>query len=133
MSNDRLHRDRLVTEAVDRVDRDDFGEPRWQEGLDLLVEGLRSEAKLHDLGVEIAAGDIVNQLANRLGIVEWRRRHPEITAVGIRQPIVIVGQPRTGTTILHDILAVDADNKAPMTWEAMFPSPPPEAGCSTKP
>jgi hypothetical protein len=35
--------------------------------------------------------------------------------------------PRTGTTILHDILAADPDSKAPMTWEAMFPSPPPEA------
>jgi len=35
--------------------------------------------------------------------------------------------PRTGTTILHDILAQDPASRAPLTWEAMFPSPPPEA------
>ena len=35
--------------------------------------------------------------------------------------------PRTGTTILHDILAQNPANRVPMTWEAMFPSPPPEA------
>jgi hypothetical protein len=35
--------------------------------------------------------------------------------------------PRTGTTILHDILAQDPANRAPLTWECMFPSPPPRA------
>ena len=39
----------------------------------------------------------------------------------------IIGFPRTGTTILHDILAQDPDSRAPITWETMFPSPPPEA------
>jgi len=41
--------------------------------------------------------------------------------------VFIIGFPRTGTTILHDILAQDPDSRAPMTWETMFPSPPPEA------
>ena len=43
------------------------------------------------------------------------------------KPVFIIGFPRTGTTILHDILAQDPDSRAPMTWETMFPSPPPEA------
>ncbi len=42
-------------------------------------------------------------------------------------PVFIIGFPRTGTTILHDILAQDPDSRAPLTWETMFPSPPPEA------
>ena len=42
------------------------------------------------------------------------------------RPVFIVGMPRTGTTILHDILAQDPANRAPLTWETMFPSPPPE-------
>ena len=43
------------------------------------------------------------------------------------KPVFIVGLPRTGTTILHDILNQDPANRAPLTWELMFPSPPPEA------
>ncbi|MEX2293506.1 MAG: sulfotransferase [Acidimicrobiales bacterium] len=126
MDNDRLHRDRLIAEAIDRAGSDDFGEPTWQEGLDLLIEGFRSEATLHELGVAVATTDLGNHLANRLGIVAWRKSHPEIATVGIHEPIVIVGQPRTGTTILYDLLALDPDLRAPLTWEVDRPLPPPE-------
>ncbi len=126
MSNDRFNRDRLVTEAVARAGADDFGEDTWQEGLDLLVDGFPSESQLNDVGVEIAAGDLVNNLAIRLGIIDWRRRHPDVADVGIQRPIVIVGQPRTGTTILYDLLALDPGLRAPLTWEVDRPLPPPE-------
>ena len=48
MSDDRFNRDRLVTEAVARAGADDFGEDTWQEGLDLLVDGFPSEARLNE-------------------------------------------------------------------------------------
>jgi hypothetical protein len=59
--------------------------------------------------------------------VNDRKKHPEILRERIVKPVFIVGMPRTGTTILHDILAQDASNRAPLTWETMFPSPPPDA------
>ena len=126
MSNDRFNRDRLMAEAIERAGTDDFGEPTWQEGLDLLLDGFPSESMLNEVGVEIAAGDVVNNLATRLGIVAWRHGHPEIATVGIDRPIVIVGQPRTGTTILYDLLALDPSLRAPLTWEVDRPLPPPE-------
>ena len=126
MSSDRFNRDRLVAEAVERAGTDDFGEPTWQEGLDLLLEGFPSESMLNEVGVEIAANDIVTNLATRLGIIAWRHDHPEIANVGIDRPIVIVGQPRTGTTILYDLLALDPNLRAPLTWEVDRPLPPPE-------
>jgi hypothetical protein len=55
-----------------------------------------------------------------------RRQHPAIAKESIVAPIVVVGMPRTGSTILHDLLAQDPDSRAPLTWETMFPSPPPE-------
>ena len=39
---------------------------------------------------------------------------------------MIVGQPRTGTTILYDLLAQDPALRAPLTWEVDHPVPPPE-------
>ena len=126
MSNDRFNRDRLVAEAIAQAGTEDFGEETWQEGLDILLDGYVHEARLHELGVEIAAGDVVNQLAMRLGTTAWRKDHPEITTVGIDHPIVIVGQPRTGTTILYDLLALDPALRAPLTWEVDRPLPPPE-------
>jgi hypothetical protein len=124
--SDRFQRDRLVDEAIALVGEDDFGEPTWQEGLDIFLEALPREARLHELGVEIALGDVANYLATRLGLTAWRRDHPEVADGTVERPIIIVGQPRTGTTILHDLLAQDPGLRAPLTWEVDQPLPPPE-------
>ena len=55
-----------------------------------------------------------------------RLAHLEIDAEEIRAPIFVLGLPRTGTTILFSLLAQDPANRVPMTWEAMWPWPPPE-------
>jgi hypothetical protein len=126
MTNDRFDRDRLAAEAAAIAGSDDFGDDTWQEGLDVLLDSLTSEARLHELGVEIAAGGVVEYLANRAGITAWRAAHPEIAAGPVDHPIFIVGQPRTGTTILYDLLALDPELRAPLTWEIDKPLPPPE-------
>lgn len=125
---DRLDRDRLVDDAVATAGHDDFGGDTWQEGLERVLWSLREEGRLHELGLDIAADDVVRYLVNRLGIEAWRADHPEVAAGEIRQPIVIVGQPRTGTTILHDLLAQDPAMRVPRTWEVDRPCPPPDPG-----
>jgi hypothetical protein len=126
MDAQRFHRDRLVEAAIATTGEDDFGEDGWREGLDILLSGLCEEARLNDLGVEIAAAELANYLATRLAITAWRRDHPDVAAGTIERPLVIVGQPRTGTTILHDLLAQDPALRAPLTWEVDRPLPPPE-------
>jgi hypothetical protein len=126
MASGRFDRDSLVDEAMVRAGEEDFGEDTWSEGLDILLDGFVEEARLHELGVEIAAGDVVNYLATRLAIVGWRRDHPEVADGRIERPVVIVGQPRTGTTILFDLLAQDPALRAPLTWEVDRPVPAPE-------
>jgi hypothetical protein len=59
-------------------------------------------------------------------MADARRRHPDIEQEEIRRPIFIVGLPRTGTSILHELLAQDPANRVPMSWEVMHPWPPPE-------
>lgn len=121
-----LDRDQLVENAIAAADLDDFGEDTWQEGLDRLLDDLVHEARLHELGVDIAAGDVHTYLTTRLGIIDWRKQHPEIAQKPIDRPIVIVGQPRTGTTILYDLLAQDPRLRAPLSWEVDLPLPPPD-------
>jgi hypothetical protein len=71
--------------------------------------------------------DVSSHLRNRLELTAWRREHPEVAAVAVERPILIVGQPRTGTTILFDLLARDPALRAPLTWEVDHPCPPPES------
>ena len=109
---DRFDPAALIEQACQSAGSDDFGadfdpDETWRDGLGRLSDGLVSEARLNDLGVEIAALDLMRPLKNRLQIVEWRKAHPEIAEKTIERPIFIVGQPRTGTTILFDLLAQD--------------------------
>lgn len=125
----RFEPDALIALACDAAGSDDFGEPDgWRADLEMLCDGLVNEAKLSDLGVEIAVLDIVGPLTNRLRITQWRKENPAVAATPVERPIFIVGQPRTGTTILFDLLAQDPDLRPPLTWEvdAPWPLPRPE-------
>jgi hypothetical protein len=104
----------------------DLGDGPFREPLERLLTSLEEEGRLNAVGRLIARERVLGHTVNRLRYVDDRKRLPEIAAQEITRPVFIVGLPRTGTTILHDILAQDPANRAPMTWEAMFPSPPPE-------
>jgi len=119
--------DSILAEARQRAGGvDDFGNGPFLEPLKLLLDSLEREGRLNGLGRLIARERVLGHTANRLSYVADRKRYPEIAQEEIERPVFIIGMPRTGTTILHDILAQDPDNRAPLTWEAMFPSPPPE-------
>jgi hypothetical protein len=116
----------LVSRARETTGLDDLGENTWREGLERLVSALREEAALNEIGIQIAAGEIGMYLANRLRVTEWHRSHSDLRATDVTPPIVIIGQGRTGTTILHDLLAQDPAHRVPLTWEVDRPLPPPE-------
>ncbi len=120
-----FERERLIAEAVAATGFDDLGEPTWREGLERLLDSLAAEARLSELGVTIVESEVGGYLRNRLGIVAHRAAHPELGSRPITRPLVIVGQPRTGTTILYDLLAQDPANRAPLSWEVDLPCPPP--------
>lgn len=126
MSDPGLDVDRLVERAVEATGLDDFGPPTWRDGLERLVPALCDEARLNELGEQIAIGGLVELLTNRLAMTGWRAQHPEVASGEVVPPIVIVGQARTGTTILYDLLAQDRATRAPLTWEIDRPVPPPE-------
>ncbi|MGH9209705.1 MAG: sulfotransferase family protein [Acidimicrobiales bacterium] len=126
MSQLVLEADQLVEAATTATGLDDLGEDTWQEGLGHLLEALCAEARLHELGVQVATGEIVAYLSNRLAITDWRKQHPEIATADVVPPLVIMGQGRTGTTILYDLLAQDPATRVPLTWEVDRPCPPPE-------
>ncbi|MGH7289225.1 MAG: sulfotransferase family protein [Myxococcota bacterium] len=123
----RLEADELLDEAMARSGLSDFGDGAFQEPYRIFVRALNEEAQLHALGRLIARSDLLNWLENRLALSDWRKRHPGIAAEAIERPIFITGLPRSGTSILHELLAQDPAHRAPLHWEVRHPCPPPDA------
>ena len=107
---------------------DDFGDPVFLGALATLIDSIEREARLHPVGRAIMRGRIVALLENRLRIEALHRAHPEIGATPVGRPIVIAGLQRTGTTLLHRLLAADPRARALMSWEALHPAPLPGEG-----
>lgn len=69
----------------------------------------------------------VRNLETRLRVEETLRRHPEILEVELPRIVRIAGLARSGTTLLHQLLALGPARRALLRWELVEPVPPPEA------
>lgn len=117
--------DDVVVEASEQTGFDDFGPDDFREGLSVLCDSINDEARLNELGDVAVRGAVVNSLSNRLRVVDWIRRHPEIARERIEAPIVVIGMFRAGTTFLSQLLDQDPGNRALLRWEANDSVPPP--------
>ncbi len=116
--------DAMLAEAMRRSgDLQDFGDPDFRPALQALLTALNTEGKLSDLGRQILGERIIDLLKNRLVIEEYYRNFPQIADEKIDDPIVIVGLPRTGTTLLQRILGCDQRLYPLLWWETRFPAP----------
>jgi hypothetical protein len=116
----------LINEARRRSGLDDLGDPARNAGLEAFVESLRQETwpTMTSRAREIAADFLVHHLESRLRLIADRAAFPEIRQQRIEAPLIVVGPPRSGSTLLHTLLSLDPDNMAPEHWVCREPSPP---------
>jgi Sulfotransferase family len=116
--------DDLVTRARERAGLDDFGGDSWREGLHLLVDSVESTSGVNPGGRDFVYGQFIDALWNRLRIVDYLRQHPEVSAERVKRPLVILGLPRTGTSLVSYLLDQDPQRRSLLTWEAEDSVPP---------
>jgi hypothetical protein len=119
----RLHADELIGLAHRATGLDDFGDPAWEEPFRRLVTALDEEARLNVLGRLMTRHDVLRHLCTRLLLVETIARDRSITNEAVTAPIVITGPARSGTSIIHELLAEDPSLRAPLGFEMAYPIP----------
>ena len=117
--------DDLLDAAARTTGFNDLGNPDFEIPFRLLIDALNHEARLSALGKFVTRADLLKLLSNRIHMVQDRKTHPEMTHQIITRPLFIAGMPRTGSSLLHTLLALDPNHRAPLYWEVLYPSPPP--------
>ena len=110
--------DDLVAEACRQTGLDDFGSDSFREGLGIYCDSLGSEAELSEIGTMAVPAAVVASLSNRLRVVDWARRHPDVATEPIDAPLVVIGMFRAGTTFLSCLLDQDRGNRPLLLWES---------------
>src|SRR6266705_830196 len=114
----------LIETAKRRCGLDDFGGGDFFEAISRLLESCQRESQLNLIGRIALRSDLLHTLCLRLMMQRDRQLYRGIAHEEIREPLFIVGLPRSGTTLLHTLLAADPEHRVPLTWEVMTPSPP---------
>jgi sulfate adenylyltransferase len=118
-----LDAEELCAQAMRRTGLEDFGRPSLIPALPILFNSLEQEARLRPLGRLLMRIHLRDLLETRLRLTEiWKAQSKSLEARRVEKPIFIVGMPRSGSTFLHEMLALDPDNRAPRVWEVMSPA-----------
>jgi hypothetical protein len=115
--------DQLIEQAQKATGLTRFDSESFREGLEILVSDVNADERPEPL-VERTREAFVKALADRLKVTDYLARRPELLQRPIERPVFVFGIPRTGTTLLSNLLAADPARRSPLTWEIDDPVPP---------
>src|SRR5260370_2193787 len=108
--------DELIESACKATGLTRFDSESFREGLGILLADFNRN-DCPDSGVERLRTQAVMALSNRLKTTAYLDAHPQLKSRPIRRPVVVMGIPRTGTTLLCTLLAADPAHRSPLTWD----------------
>lgn len=113
----------LLEAASAKAKSDDYGDMWFLEPLGVLVESLNSEARLSELGFQMTERRLTALLVDRLRLRAYQAEHPEVHDERVHLAAEICGLPRTGSTLLHRLLAASPQLTSTASWECSYPLP----------
>ncbi len=114
----------VIAAASAQTGLSDIGDPSALAGLQRLLTAYAQEARFTERGAQMAHADLVTYMGLRMRIEDWAKRHPELLEAPIEKPMFVFGLPRTGTTLVINLLAADPARRSFLRWEAYDPTPP---------
>ena len=116
----------IKREAVTKTGLSDFGDPSFEGPLLAWVIDL-ANPKINEFGRKFLRRLAARDLCRRLKVLAYLNEHPEILDVEIPPIVFITGAARTGSTLLHNLMAKHPNGRPLLRWELMEPLPPPRS------
>jgi hypothetical protein len=123
-----LDADVLMASAREHARSDDFGDPGFRARLDAMLDAVEADTGLGPIGRLAVKQRTLRLLTARLLVEDLVRRRPEILAIELLAPIIVIGLPRSGTTHLVNLMAADERLRSLPYWESLEPVPVPGDG-----
>ena len=115
----------LRARAARRTGLPEPADPQFLADLRVLHASFLAVPELSFIGLAGIRAELARHLSNRLRVSELLRANPQIASTPVPRPVFVVGLPRTGTTMLHALLASAPGHRAPLLWELLDPCPQP--------
>jgi len=118
----KLDVDSVLRTAQRKTGLEDWGDEAFID-LTRRLFRLADAARITRLGEIALRQTSYAAVTNRLRIEDYIKRHPDTAEIPIERPVFIVGFPRTGTTLLQNLLALEEGSRALEFWELYQPVP----------
>jgi Sulfotransferase family len=115
--------DALQARAARRSGVAEPADPGFLADLRVLHDSFMAVPELSFMGLISVRTELLRHLRNWLRVREFLRAHPQVAEVPVQRPVVVVGLPRTGTSLLHALLASAPGHRAALMWELLAPVP----------
>jgi hypothetical protein len=125
-----LDADALCDAAISSTGLTNFGavDGDWLARLKSLTAAIDETARMHAVGRLMTRGELLRCLRTRLALAEDVRRRPGVLDETIRQPLIVTGPARSGTSLLFELLDLDPLLRGPKGGEIAYPGPTDDAG-----
>jgi hypothetical protein len=116
--------DDVLKLAAQRTGLSDIESDSWRDGLAVILDEVNTSPAFTPAGRERIIDDAVNALGRRLQIYGYIQTHTEVVDAPVERPLIVLGMPRTGTTVISYLLDQDPSRRSLLHWQCVHPIPP---------
>lgn len=116
--------DDILKLATKRTGLSELESDSWKAGLAIILDEVNTPDVFTAYGRERILADCADALGRRLQVHDYLERHPEVLDTPVERPLIVLGMPRTGTTVISYLLNQDPARRSLLNWECVHPVPP---------
>jgi hypothetical protein len=116
--------DDVLKLAAQRTGLSETESDSWREGLAIMLDDLNNSPAFTPYGRERVLNDATGALGRRLQMHAYIQAHPEVLDAPVERPMIVLGMPRTGTTVISYLLDKDPARRSLLHWQCVDPIPP---------
>ena len=121
----QLNKEHLIQEAERRSQISAPKNRKIEEPLEVLIDSINTESRLSSLGQKLAMASFTRILTNKLLLDRELENFSQPQKNQKKKYLFILGLFRTGTTLLHNLLALDLNSHYIRLCDGQFPVPAP--------